>query len=271
MTTMMRVRNTLAVLAFTTLLGCSVESPASTPITQHVNFTLYATYATQPLTRNLTEQYTDIRPEFNITVTDNSYGNLITQVTAGRVDYFMSTYVPSDDNIWAAPIARDGLVLIAHPDNSITNLKIDDIRGIFSGRLKQWQSLDGDNEAIIPLTFQTNDDVYHEFHRLVMGRQRITSNAQVVPNIAAMIRQISTTPNTIGYVPLSYVTDAVKILSIDDIFPNQSTMIDNIYPLRITLFVIGREEPPSEYRTFFSWIQSRDGQTIVSQNYTALP
>jgi len=86
-----------------------------------------------------------------------------------------------------------------------------------------------------------------------------------------MIQQVSTTPNTIGYVPLSHVTDAVKILSIDDISPNQSTMTENIYPLRITLFVIGREEPPPEYRAFFSWIQSRDGQDIVSQNYILLP
>lgn len=271
MSTMIRVRNTLAVLAFTTLLGCAVESPASTPTIQQVNFTLYSTHATQPLTRNLTDHYTDIHPEFSIEVADNSYRELITQMTDSTIDYFMSTYVPSDDTIWAAPIARDGLVLIAHPDNPISNLQIEDIRDIFSGHVTQWQSLEGNDTTIIPLTFQTNDDVYHEFHRLIMGRQRLTSNAQVIPNIQAMIQQVSTTPNTIGYVPLSHITDAVKILSIDGIHPNQSTMVDNIYPLRITLFVIGHEEPSPNYRTFFSWVQSRDGQDIVSQNYISLP
>lgn len=269
---MIRVRNTVAVLAFTTtLLGCAVQSPASTPAIQQVNFTLYSTYATQPLARNLTDHYTESHPEFSIEVTDNSYSDIITQITEGTADYFMSTYVPSDDSIWAAPIARDGLVLIAHPDNPISNLQIDDIRDIFSGHVTQWQSLDGIDTPIIPLTFQMNDDVYHEFHRLMMGRQGITSNAQVIPNIEAMIQQVSTTSNAIGYIPLSHVTEAVKILSIDDIFPNQSTMIDNIYPLRITLFIIGRDEPVAEYRAFFSWIQSHDGQAIVSQSYISLP
>ena len=269
---MIRVRNTLVVLAFTTLFGCVVESPASTPAIRQVNFTLYTTYATQPLTRNLVDYYTDSRPEFSIEVSDNSYSTLFTQITEGTTDYFMSTYVPSDDNIWAAPIARDGLAIIAHPENPISNLQINDIRGIFGGRLTQWQSLGGNDEAIIPLTFQRNDDVYLEFKRLMMGQQAITSNAQVIPNIEAMIQQVSTMPNAIGYIPLSYATDVIKILSVDGISPTQSAMVDNIYPLRITLFVIGREEPPEAYRTFFSWIQSGAGQEIISQrNYIPLP
>ena len=248
-----------------------MDSPASTPTTQQVNFTLYSTHATQPLTRTLTDHYTQSNPEFSINLIDSSYNNLMTQITDGSAEYFMSSYVPSDDDIWAAPIARDGLVLITHPDNSISNLQIDDIRSIFSGHVTQWQSLTGIDEAIIPLTFHTNDDVYHEFDRLVMGRQRITSNAQVIPNIEAMIQHVSTTPNAIGYVPLSHASEIVKTLSIDSIYPTVSNMIDNIYPLRITLFVIGRIEPPSEYRSFFSWIQSYEGQTIVAGNYIPLP
>ena len=271
MLTMIRVRNTLAVLAVSTLIGCAVESPASTPTIQQVNLALYSTHATQPLTRNLTEHYSDSHPEFSISVTGNSYTDLITQITENRADYFMSSYVPSDDSVWAAPIARDGLVLITHPDNPISSLQIDDVRDIFKGYVTQWQSLTGDDTAILPLTYQTNDDVYQEFHRLVMGRQGVTSTAQVIPNIKAMIQQVSTTPDTIGYIPLSHVIEAVKVISIDDIAPNRSTMMDNIYPLRITLFIVGREEPPAEYRAFFSWIQSPDGQAIVAQNYTALP
>lgn len=268
---MIRVRNTLAALAFTTLLGCSIDSPASTPTTQQVNVTLYATYATQPLTRTLTDHYLDTHPEFSIKVVDNSYDDLITQITDGTAQYFMSSYVPSDDDIWAAPIARDGLVLVTHPDNPVSSVQIEDIRDIFTGRTTEWGAFDGIDTSITPLTFQPNDDVYQEFHRLVMGQQSITSNAQVIPNINAMIRQVSTTPEAIGYIPLSHVTESVKVLSIGDIVPTQATVTDNIYPLRITLFIIGREEPPAEYRAFFSWIQSLDGQAIVSQNYVSLP
>jgi phosphate transport system substrate-binding protein len=271
MFTMIRVRNTLAVLAFTTLLGCAVDSPASTPTTQQLNVTLYSTYATQPLTQTLTDHYIESHPEFSINVMDSSYDDLMTQITKGSADYFMSSYVPSDDDIWVAPIARDGLVAVVHPDIPISNLKVDELHDIFSGHITQWKSLGGNDATISPLTFQINDDISKEFNRLIMGQQGITSNAQVIPSIKAMIQQVSTTPNTIGYIPLSHVTESVKILSIDDIYPNQSTMTNNVYPLRITLFIIGRDEPPTTYRTFFSWIQSDEGQAIVAQNYISLP
>lgn len=268
---MIRVRNTLAVLAFATLFGCTVESPASTPTTDQMNLTLHTTYATQPLTRDLTQYYMDSRPEFLFETVGNSYGRLMAQLRDETIDYFISRYVPIDDNIWAAPIAQDGLILIVHPDNPIHNLSIDTIREIFGGKQTEWQPLNGQSDAIVTLTYPSNDDVYHEFHHLIMGWQRITSNAQVVPNIAAMIQEINNTPNAIGYIPLSHVSDAIQVLAIDDVYPTQSTIEDHIYPLRTTLFVIGREEPPPIYRTFVSWVQSGDGQAIVSQTYSPLP
>lgn len=268
---MIRVRNTLAVLALATLFGCAVESPASTPTTDQMNLTLHSTYATQPLTRDLAQYYMDSRPEFLLETVDNSYGRLMTQLKQATIDYFISRYVPVDDNIWAAPIAQDGLILIVHPDNPMDDIEMDTIRDIFSGKQTVWQSTSGQQQAIVTLTYPSNNDVYHEFHHLIMGRQRITSNAQVVPNIAAMIEEVSTTPNAIGYIPLSHISDTTQILAINGVYPTQSTVQDNVYPLRTTIFVIGREEPPAIYRTFISWVQSGDGQAVVAEAYSPLP
>lgn len=268
---MIRVRNTLAVLAFTALFGCAVDSPASTPTTDQVNLTLHTTHATQSLSRDLSMYYTDMRSEFKLEVHDNSYTQLMAQLKDGTIDYFVSRFVPADNDIWAAPIAQDGLVLIVHPDNPISNLQSEAIRDIFSGKQTTWTDAGNANDPIMILTYQASEDVYHEFHHLVMGRQRITSNAQVVPNITAMIQEVAKTPQAIGYVPLSQLTDSVRVLAIDGVLPSQDTVMDNLYALRTTLFVIGREEPPPIYRTFFSWVQSRDGQSIAAQRYSPLP
>ena len=268
---MIRVRNTLAIFAFTALFGCAVEAPASTPTTEQVNLSLYTTHATQPLTRDLVHHYTDTHPEFTIELSDNSYTSLITELQQGSIDYFVSTYVPANQDIWAAPLARDGLALIVHPENPISNLQIDAIRDIFSGHVKEWQSENNNESLIVPLTYQDNNDIYHEFHRLVMGRNRITSNAQVVPNIEAMIQQVSETRQAIGYIPLSRVSNAINTLSIDGVSANQTNMLDNVYPLRTTVFIIGREDPPPEYRIFLQWVQSEAGQDVVAEDYVPLP
>lgn len=268
---MIRVRNTLAILAFTALFGCVVDSPASTPTLEQVNLKLQATYVTQSLTEDLSRSFVEEHPEFNINVMGQSYSNLMDNLEGGQIDYVISSYIPIRKDIWAAPIAQDGLVLIVHPDNPILNLDTDTIRDIYTGHITDWESLSNIELPMIPLTYSDTHDSYHEFHRLIMGRQRITGNAQLVPNIEAMIDQVADTPKAIGYIPLNHITSKVKQLTVNYIEATQETMIANIYPLRTTLFVIGREEPSVAYRTFFSWIQSQMGQAVVAQNHVPLP
>ena len=268
---MIRVRNTLAVLAFTALFGCAVESPASTPTIDQIDLQLHTTHATQPLTRNLTDSFVVERPEFNIDVKTQSYGTLLNQLDEEQIDYFVSGSVPSRDDIWAAPLARDGLVLIVHPTNPIQNLAVEEIRDIFSGQTTHWNHSDMENQPIVPLTYQDTDDIFHEFHRLVMGRQRITSNAQVVPNIQAMIEQVTRLPNAIGYIPFSQLDTSLNAIQVNGIQASRASLTDNIYPLRTTVFVIGRSEPPSVYRAFFSWVQNQIGQQIAAKQFIPLP
>ena len=268
---MMKPRNALAVLAITALFGCTLESPASTPTIEQVHLRLHTTPAAQALTRDLAQHFSDLRPEFTIEVRDQSYLTLMEQVAKGSIDYFMSRFVPPRDDIWAAPMAQDGLVLLVHPQNRLANLKLDDLRAVFGGQLSNWQFFDGDHVQILPLTYSAGDDLYHEFHRLVMGQQRITGKARLVPNIDAMIRQVADSEGAIGYIPLSHVTQEVKVLAVDDVLPDAAAVRSSIYPLRSTLFIIGREEPPAAWRSFFGWIQSAAGQKIVARTFTPLP
>jgi phosphate transport system substrate-binding protein len=268
---MIRLRNTVAVLAFTALFGCAVESPASTPTLEQIDLRIHTTHATQPLTRNLADAFTIDRPEFNISISEQSYGVLIDALNNGQIDYFMSNYVPVRDNIWAAPMAQDGLLLIVNQDNPITDLPNETIRDIFGGQTTNWNTFSGENHPIIPLTYTDSDDIYHEFHRLIMGQRRITSNAQVVPNISAMIAQVASNRGAIGYIPFSHNNSTTRALHIDGIAPNTEQLVSNIYPLRTTIFVIGRADPPPQFRTFFSWVQSDIGQASLGAQYIPLP
>ncbi len=268
---MIKPRNALAVLAITALFGCTLESPASTPTIERVQLRLHSTPATQALTRDLAQHFSDRRTEWVIEVRDQPYLTLMDQVVTGDIDYFMSRFVPPRADIWAAPMARDGLALLTHPHNRRENLTLDDLRDVFGGQLSDWGALDGDPIPILPLTYPAGNDLYHEFHRLVMGQQRITGKARVAPNIAAMIHQVAENEGAIGYIPLSHVTEAVNVLAVDGVLPDAASMRGNSYPLRSTLFIIGREEPSAAWRSFFGWIQSAAGQRIVARAFTPLP
>ena len=92
-----------------------------------------------------------------------------------------------------------------------------------------------------------------------------------MPNIESMLRQVAGGAGAIGYLPLSMVDARAKPLAIDGAFPSQKSVADRSYPLRTTIYVIGREAPPPATFNFFGWIQSEAGQAVVSERYTALP
>jgi ABC-type phosphate transport system substrate-binding protein len=63
----------------------------------------------------------------------------------------------------------------------------------------------------------------------------------------------------------------VQTLSINGIEPSIESISNNSYPLRYTIFVVGLEEPETEYRDFFAWSQGIDAQSRLSGYFAPLP
>ena len=104
-----------------------------------------------------------------------------------------------------------------------------------------------------------------------MGLTRLTGNALVMPSFAAMRQGVEAEAGAIGYLPLSQLSNRVKALAIAGVHPTASSIGELRYPLRSTIYVIGREAPPPAFFNFFGWIQSEAGQAVVAESMTPLP
>ncbi len=268
---MTRAHTTLAIVAFTALFGCTVKAPASTPTTVQSRLQILGTESTFALSSELARRFADQYPKPSIEVRQGSFTTLMEQLDAGGIAYFTSSHIPVRADLWAAPLAIDGLAIIVNRQNPLTNLQIGDLRDIFAGKQSEWSALGGTATKIIPLTHQAGSDSYLEFQRMVMGKIGITGNARLVPNFRAMLRQVIENTGAVGYLPLSKLDDSVKILAINGVVPNANSMRNKRYPLRSTIFVIGRQAPPAQYHNFFGWIQSEAIQATLPDSYTPLP
>ncbi len=264
-------RTTLAILAFAAMAGCTVKSPAATPTTAHSTLQLYSTEATHKLMQGLAGRFATEYDQSIIEVRQGFFDTLMTQLETGSIDYLISSHVPARDDIWAAPLALDGLAIVVNPANSISTLTLNDLRAVFSGRYRDWNAFGVESIAINPLSYQAGSDVYKGFQRMVMGMTKVTGNAVLMPSFDAMLQRVSELDGAIGYLPLSRIDDRVTVLAIDGVRPTVSSMADRRYPLRATIYVIGREAPPAKIFHFFGWVQSEAGQAVVSESYTALP
>jgi phosphate transport system substrate-binding protein len=265
------MKHTLVVVAFSTLVSCSPTVPATTPATADTALRFYATTATLPLVTDLTSAYSG---EWQVAFETRSGNYRITleRLLDGETSYFITNHLPPPDElaVWAAPIAQDGIAVIVHPDNPITNLTTDQLRSIYQGRVSNWQDLGGSDLALNVISREDGSGTRNEFEQLVMGNRQTTFAAMIAPSSEGMIELVARTPGSIGYVSQAFLNASVRAVSIDGITPILDHIFDNTYPLRSTIFVAGLQEPQNTERAFIGWMQSSEGQQIIAQRYSPL-
>lgn len=270
---MQPAKRTLAIVALTTstLVSCAGRlPPASTPTMQVEALRLYATTSTMPLLADLTNAYSETHPLIRFDVRSGNYQMMVEFLLTGDAPYFLSSHLPADSPLWAAPLGQDGIAIITHPSLNVSGLTVDELRAIYQGRITNWNTVGGPNREIIVFTRESGAGIRAEFERLVMGRRATTANARIAPSSSSMIESIAGQTGAIGYVSMGYIQPDVRVLDINQVSLTTDTVMENRYPLRSTMFIVGLVEPEGEFRRFIAWIQSPEGQTTLGQRYAPL-
>ncbi len=274
---MRRTKRTIVILGLA-LAGCRgpVLSPTTTP--QAVDVRILATTSTYPLLQEFVEAY---QPSHLLLAVEQASAGWLTvyeRVSSGRVPFALTSYLPAQAELWAAPIGWDGIAVIVHASNTTTALDQDDLRLIFQGRVQSWSEVGGPELPVVVVSREDGDGARQAFESLVMNRGRVTSNARLALSGAGMVDIVGSIPGAVGYVTMAQLDDRVRALPLrvlgqpDPVAPTPETVSSGQYPLRTPLLVIGREppEPDSVYWNWFAWMQSPEGQQIVGQRYGVL-
>jgi phosphate transport system substrate-binding protein len=254
-----------------TLVSCTGQVlPASTPTSSAAVLSINATTAALPLITDLTQAYAQVAPDISFEIVASNYAAAAAQARSGANIYFLTTHLTDQSGLWGAPVGQDAIAIITFSGNPVENLTIDDLRGIFQGRIVNWQALGGPDLAITVISREEGSGTRAEFDRLLMGDRQTTRTARIAPSNSAVVASTVDLPGSIGYVSMSYLTPETRALRINGIAPTLTNVRENTYPLRSTLFFAGPGEPDGPLRAFIAWAQSPDGQRIVAQQYTPL-
>ncbi|GAB4281267.1 MAG: phosphate ABC transporter substrate-binding protein [Candidatus Promineifilaceae bacterium] len=197
-----------------------------------------------------------------------SGSTLLASLTAGELDAVLVHVVPPDSSVWFNPVALDGLVVVVHPDNPVTALTLGEVQAVFNGRLTNWQSLGGPDAPIQLVGRERGSGARQIFAERVMAGQRMSINALVVADDAALLTAVANDPNAIGYSFMGTAANtAVRMLTIDNVPPANNTVAAQAYPLTTPLYFVSQQEPSGALRAWLAWVQSETGQMAVAQRY----
>ncbi len=242
-----------AMLALAALVGCSPPPPATPPPA--------ATYiGVAPAFADLAFAWLagfdaqDPLHELTLLIMPTQDG--LAGVEAGELAFMITSVDPPPD--WfATPLAREPLLVAVTPGVLPVEIDQDDLNAIFAGRVQDWAELGARAGPIMPVVYPAGDELRQSFERDVMGNSRITSNALLAPDPAAMAELLMKERGAIGFLPGSTLPSGLKLLELAGVAPSRLSVESGRYPLSVTILAVATAEPAGLARAWLGWIQAQ--------------
>lgn len=240
------------------------------------------------------EAYREEQPDVAIAVTGGGSGTGIAALINGTVDIANASREMKDKEIEEARakgiepmehlVAIDALAIIVNPANPVSQLTIDQLADIFTGRVTNWRDVGGDDAEIILVSRETNSGTHVYFLDEVV-RQGDGDNTDIfapqtilMPSSVGITSEIQRNPHAIGYDGLGYVTEHEKLIAVAQdaaspfVLPSVQSGADGSYPIARGLYVYTAGEPAGEIAQYIQWIVGPAGQQIVADlGFVPLP
>ncbi|MFA7288020.1 MAG: phosphate ABC transporter substrate-binding protein [Melioribacteraceae bacterium] len=162
-------------------------------------------------------------------------------------------------------IAKDGLSIYINPKNSKRDFSIEEIKKIFTGKIKNWKTLGGKDEAIVPIIRTPNSGTYLYFKEHLLEGEDYISNAITETTTAKVIEQVAKNINAIGYGGLA--SESLEYhASINGVPSTEENIRNDKYPINRYLHFYLLTNPNGVLKDFVDWVLSPSGQKIIKDS-----
>jgi phosphate transport system substrate-binding protein len=169
-------------------------------------------------------------------------------------------------------VGYDGIAVIVHPTNPVGKLTIDQLRDIFSGKIRNWKEVGGKDAEIVILSREVSSGthIYFKEHVLRKGnpndKTEFSPDALLLPSSQAIAEEVAQNPSAIGYFGMGYLNERVKAVAVareegsSYYLPTVKNVLSGDYPISRPLFLYTNGEPKGVLKLFLDFVYSDKGQ-----------
>ena len=268
-----------ATLALTLLAGCG--SNGNTPASSAASSApsggeLTGSVATDGSTSMksvigaLGESFQNANSGVTFTYNPTGSGSGIQAVSEGRCDIGLASRGLKDDEkssgLTETVLAYDGIAVVVSPENSVSDLTIEQIADIYTGKITNWSEVGGNDAEIVLIGREAGSGTRDGFESIT-GTEEACQYRQELTSTGDVIATVSQNPNAIGYASLSAVKDTVKALSVGGVAPSEDTVKDGSYVIQRPFVLVTKDgvtlSPAAQ--AFFDYATSAEAAPIIAQ------
>lgn len=247
------------------------------------------------LSQRWVEEYIKLHPEISLQVTGGGSGIGITALLNGTADIanmsrdLKAKELERGETTDIMPlqykVALDGIAVIVNPENKIDTLSVEQIRDIYSGKIKNWKEVGGSDIEIVKYGRENSSGTYEHFKGTILGRDKygkridFAVSTQVLQGTSSLGEAVSKDVKGIGYggvgyfakrkdLKVIYLRGSTLLKAVSPVVNgevNYEAIRNGVYPLARYLYCYTDGEPKTAVRNFINFILSKQGQQIVKE------
>ena len=218
----------------------------------------------------LSESFMANNADATVTYNPTGSGSGITAVQEGTCDIGLSSRALKDEEKAAGlketVLAYDGIAIIVHPDNPVSDLTIEQIAQLYTGEITNWKDVGGNDAQVVLIGREAASGTRDGFESIT-GTKEKCQYRQELTSTGDVITAVSQNPDAIGYASLASIKDSVKALNVDGVTPSEDTVKDGSYKVQRPFVLVtaeGKALTPVA-QAFFDYAASSDAAAIIAK------
>lgn len=157
------------------------------------------------------------------------------------------------------PIGHEAFVFLVNVNNKVDSLEVDQIRDIYSGKIKTWNKVGGAHRLCTPLYRNEGSGSQTTMEKFMNGEKMVKGSA------------LGWFGQSIGFSFRYYVeglntSSGVKMISVNGISPNKENIQNGTYPIISNIYMVTRKgETNPNVQKVIDYVLSEEGQDIVNE------
>ncbi len=197
-------------------------------------------------------------------------GSGIKAVQAGTCDIGLASRNLKDEEkssgLKQTVLAYDGIAIIVHPDNPVSDLDVDTIAKIYTGEITNWKDVGGNDAEIVLIGREAGSGTRDGFESIT-GTEGNCKYRQELTSTGDVITTVSQNPDAIGYASLASLKDSVKALKVGGVEPTEASVKDGSYVIQrpFVLVTVEGKELSKTAQEFFDYVTSAEAADIIAK------
>lgn len=260
------MKKTISVVLLLTLILTIITLSSCRKEGRQVNLFIEGSTSTERVMFALIEEFEVQNENVRIYFSTTGSGAGIRAAREGNADIGTSSrFLNADEyGVDYVTFAIDGLAVIIHPSNPITNLTTEQINAIFNREIVNWSELGGEDLKISVIGREAGSGSRRAFEDIV-GIEN-PKHDQELTSGGAVATAVATNPNAIGYTSLSAINSDVNAVSVNGIVISRETLLNNSYSVFRPFIFLTRQgvAPNPTVQAFIDFALSEQATEIIS-------